>query len=94
MQKRSDSTFFAIVILLIVLSIFGVANLWTVIHIPECCDQIDSMGFPWSFYESGGIGGSVQLRPYMLIADAAIGLAVSILCGWAVLRLGKAKDAA
>ena len=94
MQVQSNSTYLAVVTLLIVLSAFGIANLWTVFHIPACCDQIHSMGFPWSFFERGGFAGTVKFHTYLLIADIAIALAVSILCGWAVLRLGKAKSAA
>lgn len=93
MKKWNNKSFLAIVTFLIVLSVFGAINLWTVVDVPECCDQIDSVGFPLAFFESGGFAGLTNYRPMLLVTDIVIALAVSAAGAWAVLRLGGAGNA-
>jgi len=66
--------------------LFGALNLWSLIAIPECCDQIDPAGFPIRFFESGGITGATNFYPLSLVADIVIALAAAAALGFVVWR--------
>jgi len=84
MNERSPNNFAAIITFIIVMMIFGGANLWTFMSVPECCDQFDYLGFPLSFLERGGIAEVLNFSSLNLILDVVIALAVAVAAAWFV----------
>lgn len=84
MTEKPANNFAAIVTFFIVLLLFGGLNLWTLISVPECCDQFDYFGFPISFLERGGIAEVLNFSAPMLVLDVAIALVVSAAAAWFV----------
>lgn len=84
MTDKTPNNFAAIVTFVIVLLIFSGLNLWTLMSVPECCDQFDYFGFPISFLERGGIAEVLNFSALKLLLDVVIALAVSAAAAWFV----------
>ncbi len=65
--------------------IFAAANLWSWIRhrlFPVCCDQEISVGFPFPFHISGGIGGASDFYVLGLLLDIVTALTLAVLFTW------------
>ncbi len=72
----------AVFAFLIVVIIFGVLNIWTFASVPECCDAVDTVGFPFRFFESGGFRGDIVFYPLALAQNAVVILAIASVSAW------------
>jgi hypothetical protein len=90
--KNSRSLYPAILSFTGALLLFGALNLWTLISVPGCCDQIDVAGFPFHFFESGGFAEIANFYSLPLIADIVIGLLAAAASGFVVWRLTGSAD--
>ncbi|MEP7356715.1 MAG: hypothetical protein ABI847_05710 [Anaerolineales bacterium] len=57
-----------------------------VLGIAGCADDIRRAGFPWIFWEDGGFAYRHIFSPGLLAADGAVGMAASLIAGWAARR--------
>lgn len=86
MSDRSPNNFAAVITFVIVMVLFGSANLWTFMSVPECCDQFDYFGFPLSFLQRGGIAEVLVFSPLKLALDVLIALLAAGSAAWFVRR--------
>ena len=78
------------------LAVFAAANAWTWLRHrvgePECCDRLQSVGFPFPLHVSGGIAGVDQLLVTGLLLDLVIAWTVAVAVAWATLAWGRRGD--
>ena len=70
-----------------VLTLFALANLWTLLRhkiSPLCCDQEMTIGFPVPFHISRGITGLQDVYILGLLLDISIAATIAITATWIV----------
>jgi len=66
---------------------FALANLWSWLrhHVnPVCCDQEQSIGFPFPIHVTGGIGGFESFYVFGLLLDVVVAWTAAVLLVWIV----------
>ena len=64
------------------LLLLAAANLASWLIKPACCDQIDSVGFPFAFMISGGITGSSNFYLLGALLNVFVALTIATLFVW------------
>jgi len=91
-DETKGSIYPAVLVFIAVLVLLVGLNLWTLTTVPECCDQIDNVGFPIRFFESGGIAGNTRFFPMALILDAAISLIAAGIAAFVTTRISRPNE--
>ncbi len=69
----------------ITMVMFAIGNAWSWLRHkldPLCCDQEMTVGFPFPFHMSGGIGGFESFYVLGLLLDIVIALTLAVLATW------------
>jgi hypothetical protein len=87
--KTLSNNYPAILLFIAVLTFFVLANLYTLVRTPKCCDQFLYVGFPIPFYDIGGIAGAASFSLIVLMLDIVIAIGVAYLVAWVATRIFK-----
>ena len=72
-----------------VLGLFAAANAWTWLRHrvgePECCDRIQTVGFPFPLHASGGFAGIDEWLVTGLLLDLVVAWTAAVIAAWVAL---------
>jgi len=63
----------------VTIGLSALANLWTLLTHPQCCDQFDRIGFPFPFHLSGGFAGVSTFYPLGLALNLLVTLTLALI---------------
>jgi hypothetical protein len=77
---------------IVTILVFVLANLYSWLRhslFPVCCDQEVTVGFPFPFHISGGIGGAANFYLLGLLLDIVLAFTLAVLARWIAVSLAR-----